>query len=227
MMNDNNIRDDDLYDEGGHRAWHDPVTFPDLTLTHGPMPSVIILDCDYTLFHFNCGATRFPPFSRVGDIVVDRNGLECMFSAAAIRLLHVASWYDIHVAFATRNRDREAITQLLSLIDISPASTALDLVTTPAHLQAFDAPFVGKAPHVFAILHALGLPPWEALLYDDDAFNVGSVPCPAYQNDRPMSLVDLTAGIELWRNTVRNMETPTYPSSDDEANGGRIDDNNI
>lgn len=145
------------------------------SILEGPNPSLIVLDCDHTIWPFDCNKDVLPPFTKsLWGGVWDCYGrpADPYLEVPDIVLAIVKA--GIPVAYASRNPSTDDIEELLIRIEISPELSLWDAMPSYDYFHVYSSGGYGrgKAKHFDAIQKATGIAYENMLFFDDLPDNI-------------------------------------------------------
>lgn len=152
------------------------------SLRAGPTPSLLVFDCDWTLYPFDCDKHRIAPFRwESWHGVVDYYGRPSNSYTDVSNIFGAIIDSGIPVAFLSRNPSAEPLRQLLSVI---PCNTKLqttkkcilDAMPSDAYFHAYSSDSFGKGKdkHFCALKKVSSIPFSDMLFFDDMPDNISA-----------------------------------------------------
>jgi len=198
----------------------DPVVTPPVrsvyeraaaALRDGPTPSILVFDCDYTIWPFDCDKHVVAPFTRTfyGG-VSDRHGRPSNAYPQVSGIFGAILDSGIPVAFLSRNPSADSVRQLLTATPClnrvgSIEKSLWDTMPSQDYFHAYSRDGIGngKDRHFAALQAASGVPFKNMLFFDDMKDNIdaaarqGTTSVLLQRNG--LSLQAFIAGIDGWR----------------------------
>jgi magnesium-dependent phosphatase-1 len=139
------------------------------------LPSMVILDLDFTVWPFDCGRYIQGPFTLTGWGIVDKyyNKAEPFVHIRAILAFLVDN--DVPIAICSRNPDTTSIESLMRCIQFNCKRGLISMWDAiPAdRIHAYSSDGTGgKNKHFNALVHSTGLDLSKALFFDDLQENI-------------------------------------------------------
>jgi hypothetical protein len=186
-------------------------------ILNGYNPSIIVFDCDWTLYPYDCDKDRIAPFHRyeTGDIV-DVWGSWAHPYPDVPRILGAIVDAEIPVAYLSRNPSSGGVENLLQTIPLY--STRLgtkslwDAMPSRAYFHAYSANGYGKGKdrHFAALYKETGIHPNRLLFFDDMRDNTEAASAQGTTSvllGKPgLTWAAFTAGIGWWREQQEQIE---------------------
>lgn len=188
--------------------------FPDL-LT-GPTPSILVFDCDWTLYPYDCDKDCVSPFERTSHGVVD------FWGRWADPYPHVPSIFgaiidaEIPVAFLSRNPSADAVRNLLQTISVQSKRLGTvslwDSIPTPDYFHAYSSNGYGKGKdrHFAALKSSTGIPYRNLLFFDDLKDNIDAAAAQGTTSvllgKSGLTWAAFADGIRGWRGRIEKIE---------------------
>ena len=196
----------------------EPISAPKTTyedaldaLRAGPTPSILIFDCDWTLYPFDCDKDRIGPFSwQIWHGVVDYYGRPSNSYTDVSNIFGAIIDSGISVAFLSRNPSAHHVKQLLSVI---PCNTKvertkkflLNAMPSDSYFHAYSSNGFGKGKdkHFRALRADSSIPFSEMLFFDDMPENVSAAEVQGTTSvllgRMGLTLEAFTGGLQRWR----------------------------
>jgi magnesium-dependent phosphatase-1 len=180
-----------------------PVETSYPNLFDGPKPSIIVFDCDWTLYPFDCHSIVFPPFKQSEIGIIDRDGRWADPFLQVPKILGAIVDAEIPIAFLSRNPCADSVESLLRVIPLYSAKGTMslwDAMPSRDYFQAFSN-------NHFAALEAIsGIDRGKMLFFDNNPENIA-----AAQKDMTaievgkygMTWAALHEGITTWRQKLK------------------------
>jgi magnesium-dependent phosphatase 1 len=187
----------------------------------GEKPDLIVFDCDYTLWPFDCHKNVEAPFWADGNTIRDRYYRKSDPYKDVVSIIEGLVDANIPIAYASRNPSQYQIEQLLRTIPINPKSeskkhirTMWDVLPSRSFFHAYssDGGSQGKAKHFQAIKEATGIPFSKMIFFDDLPENI--------QYARPLGITsvilekkngltwrDINTGFNAWRSYQKSLSS--------------------
>jgi len=179
---------------------------PDPSYPHlfdGPNPSIIVFNCDWTLYPFDCEKVVFPPFTQSEIGITDRDGRWADPFLQVPKVLGAIADAEIPIAFLSRNPSADSVEGLLRTIPLYSAKGTMSLWDAMPSRDYFQA-FSNKH---FAALEAIsGIDRGKMLFFDNNPENIA-----AAQKDMTaievgkygMTWAALHEGVTTWRQKLK------------------------
>lgn len=146
-------------------------------LFDGPNPAIIVFDCDWTLYPFDCHSIVFPPFKQSEIGITDRDGRWADPFLQVPKILGAIVDAEIPIAFLSRNPCADSVESLLRVIPLYSAKGTMslwDAMPNRDYFQAFSngGQRKGKGKHFAALQAASGVDFSNMLFFDDISENI-------------------------------------------------------
>ena len=189
-------------------------------LNSGANPALLVFDCDWTLYPYDCDKHRMAPFSNCpfGEGIFDRFYRKSDPYKSVPAIFGAIADSGIPVAFLSRNPSAFQVRNLLSTIPcqtkVSPTPKTLwDTMPSHHYFHAYSSDGVGsgKDRHFAAIRGVCGTEFKNMLFFDDLPENIVAAQrqgtTSVLLGKSGLSLQAFLAGVEGWR--VANKPLPT------------------
>jgi len=190
-------------------------TFYEIAMTalmSGPIPDLIVFDCDWTLYPYDCDKDRFGPFTYTPWGGVQDAIYRYSSPYAAVPSIFGAMIdAKIPTAFLSRNPSAKHVKQLLSVIPCttkmsSVKKSLLDTMPYPQYFHAYSSNNVGhgKDMHFAALQRFSGIPFKNMLFFDDMPDNIEAATKQGtasvlLKNRNGLTIEAFVSGLQKWR----------------------------
>lgn len=191
-------------------------------ILNGRKPAVIVFDCDWTLYPYDCDKDRGAPFTRNLSGVNDFWGRWSDPYPDVPHILGAILDAEIPVAFLSRNPSADAVENLLRTIPLySKKRGTLSLwaaMPNRTYFHAYSAGGVGKGKdrHFAELRMITGIPFNQMLFFDDMKDNIEAAAAQGTTGvllGRPgLTWAAFTAGITGWRERLEKIEAAKAPA---------------
>jgi hypothetical protein len=187
-------------------------------ILNGRNPSILVFDCDWTLYPYDCDKDCIAPFQRRPHGIVDRWGRWADPYPDAPYILGAIVDAGIPVAFLSRNPSAGPLEQLLRTLPMvsssKPGGCFWDAMRGPGYFHAYsnsgNAFTKGKDRHFAALRAATGVHPNHMLFFDDMPDNIQAAAAQGTTGillGKPgLTWAAFTAGITGWREHLKKIE---------------------
>ena len=192
-------------------------------------PSIIVFDCDWTLYPYDCDKERIAPFHKTSHGLTDGWGQWSEPYPDVPRILGAIVDAGIPVAFLSRNPSADSLENLLRTIPLYSETRGTlslwDAMPSRDYFQAYSSSGYGKGKdrHFAALRAATGVPFNHMLFFDDMKDNIDAA---AEQGTtsvllgKPgLTLPAFIAGITAWRERLEKIEAAERASEEHAQNG--------
>jgi len=145
--------------------------------SNGKKPSLLVFDCDWTIWPFDCDKDVIAPFVISAYTGVhDRFGRPANPYRDVPHLVAAALHAGIPVAYVSRNPSAGSVKQLLQAIEITHEKSLWDAMPSPDYFHCYSSGGVGKGKdkHFAALKEKTGIPFSEMLFFDDLPDNIAA-----------------------------------------------------
>jgi magnesium-dependent phosphatase 1 len=145
--------------------------------SNGKKPSLLVFDCDWTIWPFDCDKDVIAPFVISAYTGVhDRFGRPANPYRDVPHLVAAALHASIPVAYLSRNPSAGSVKQLLQAIEITHEKSLWDAMPSPDYFHCYSSGGVGKGKdkHFAALKEKTGIPFSEMLFFDDLPDNIAA-----------------------------------------------------
>jgi magnesium-dependent phosphatase-1 len=185
-------------------------------------PKIIVFDCDWTLYPFDCDKHLVGPFKKVSTFVLDGHGRCAAPYAAVPNILGAIVDAGIPVAFLSRNPSAGPLEQLLRTLPLAsarfPDGSLWDAMPSRDYFHAYGSQGIGKGKdrHFAALYSLTGIGPSEILFFDDLPENIAAAEAKGIASiligDQGLTWSAFSAGIRRWRDKKIEAFTPSAES---------------
>ena len=182
-----------------------------VALAEGPTPSLLIFDCDYTVWPFDCDKDVIAPFT-----TCPWSGVYDYYGRSSNAYHDVAGIFGaiidagIPVAFLSRNPSADSVSQLLHALPCLNKVGAVekhlwDAMPSPQYFHAYSSGGIGKGKdrHFAALQRVCGIPFTNMLFFDDQIDNIDAAAksgvTSVHIRRAGLSVAAFICGIEGWR----------------------------
>lgn len=170
-------------------------------------PSLIVFDCDYTLWQFDCDKDHIAPFKNTILGIIDSYGYPVYLYRDVLQILRLIADANIPIAFASRNNSAVAIESLLRSIQVQEKKTAWDMMPNSKYFHAYSRGknTSGKDLHFTRIKEASSLAYSDMLFFDDKQCNIDAANAMGITSIlvKGLTMDDFTRGIDTWKRRKR------------------------
>ena len=145
------------------------------SLNSGPTPTLLVFDCDYTLYPYDCDKDRIAPFSYVAwSGMHDRHWRPANPYQDVPAIFGAIADFGISVAFLSRNPSAEPLENLLRTLPCDSKGEAAPknlwaTMPSSAYFHAYSSDRVGRGKdRHFRTLRAFSGIPFNMMLFFDD-----------------------------------------------------------
>jgi magnesium-dependent phosphatase 1 len=185
----------------------------------GEKPGLVVFDCDYTIWPFDCHKNVEEPFwMDAHGMIKDRFYRNSNPYKDVVSIIEGLIDADIPIAYASRNPSQYQIEQLLRAIPINPKSESKkhirnmwELLPSKSFFHAYssDGGGQGKTKHFQTIKELTGIPFNKMIFFDDLPENI--------QCARPLGITsvilgksgltwrDINTGFNAWRSYQKSL----------------------
>jgi magnesium-dependent phosphatase 1 len=180
-------------------------------LATGPNPSILVFDCDYTVWPFDCDKNVVAPFmSSPWSGVYDKYGRPSNAYHDVPSIFGAIIDAGIPVAFLSRNPSSDSVRQLLQALPCLNKVGAVekhlwDSMPSPEYFHAYSSGGIGKGKdrHFAALQSVCGIPFTNMVFFDDMADNIqaaaNSGVTSVHLTRNGLTASAFVCGIEGWR----------------------------
>ena len=180
-------------------------------LKSGANPALLVFDCDWTLYPFDCDKDRVGPFIwQSWHGVVDCYGRPSNSYTDVSSIFAAIIDSEIPVSFLSRNPSAQQVKQLLSVIPCNTKvqtkkNCLLDAMPSETYFHAYSSGGFGKGKdkHFHALKQVSGIPFSDMLFFDDMPDNISAAEVQGTTGvllgRRGFTLEAFTGGLERWR----------------------------
>jgi len=181
------------------------------SLRAGPNPALLVFDCDWTLYPFDCDKDRIGPFIwQSWHGVVDYYGRPSNSYTDVSSIFGAIIDSGIPVAFLSRNPSAQQVKQLLSIIPCNTKvettkKSLLNAMPSDAYFHAYSSAGIGKGKdkHFNALKKASEITFSDMLFFDDMPDNISAAEVQGTTavllGRTGFTLEAFTGGLERWR----------------------------
>lgn len=184
-------------------------------LFEGPNPSIIVFDCDYTLYPYDCDREYVAPFKLQMFGVTDCYGRWCDPFPHVSEILGAIVDAGIPVAFLSRNPSAVPLENLLRTIPLrstTKGKTLWDAMPNRDYFHAYSAGGYGKGKdkHFAALRAVTDIHPKQMLFFDDMKDNIVAAAAQGTTSvllgKSGLTWAAFTDGLRGWRESVTKIE---------------------
>jgi magnesium-dependent phosphatase 1 len=188
-------------------------------------PKLIVFDCDWTLYPFDCDKELIAPFQKLSSCILDGHG-RCVVTYPAVPdILGAIVDAGIPVAFLSRNPSAGPLEQLLRTLPLVsarlPEGSLWDAMPSRGYFHAYGSQGIGKGKdrHFAALYEVAGIEPSEILFFDDLPENIAAAEAKGIASiliqSAGLTWAAFTTGIQRWREKkieALNASAESYPA---------------
>jgi len=187
-------------------------------ILNGRNPSIMVFDCDWTLYPYDCDKECIAPFQRRPHGIVDRWGRWADPYPDVPHILGAIVDAGIPVAFLSRNPSAGPLEQLLRTLPMVsskiPGGCFWDAMRGPECFHAYSNSgntfTKGKDRHFAALMAATGIHANQMLFFDDMPDNIKAAAAQGTTSillgKSGLTWAAFAAGITGWRERMKKIE---------------------
>jgi magnesium-dependent phosphatase-1 len=136
-------------------------------------PRMVVFDCDWTLYPYDCDKDRIAPFEKTATGICDRYGVNSNPYTHVSNIVGAFVDAGVDVAFLSRNPSSSSIENLLKTIPLNSASkwrTSLwDAMPSRNYFHVYSSEGYGRGKdlHFKHLFHLSNISPQATLFFDD------------------------------------------------------------